>query len=79
MSALENDRIFFDADASTLAFRAGQLVEKLLLDRGLELARESQSAVVTPENIQSCLDDSLLEQLREHLHERGEQESRKVA
>jgi hypothetical protein len=79
MSPLENDRILFQADASTLAFRAGQFVEKLLLTRGLQSARESQSALVTVENIQSCIDHSLLEQLTEHLHERAEQESRKVA
>jgi hypothetical protein len=75
----ENDRVFFDVDASTLAFRAGQLLEKLLLDRGIEVARASQSVVVTSEDIQSCIDDSLLVQLREHLHERSEQESREVA
>ncbi len=79
MSPLENDRILFDVDASTLAFRVGQLVEKLLLDRGLELARESESSIVTVENVKSCIDDSLPEQLRKRLHERDEQESRKVA
>ncbi len=79
MSPLENDRVFFDADASTLAFRAGQLVEKLLLDRGLKLASESDSRIVTSDNIQSSIDASLLEQLRKHLDERSEHESRDVA
>ena len=79
MSPLENGRIFFDADASTLAFRAGQLVEKLLLDRGLELTRSSQSSIVTPDTIESCINESLLEDLRNHLNERTEQESRNVA
>lgn len=79
MSSLENARILFDPDAGTLAFRAGQLVEKLLLDRGLEVARSSQASIVTPGAIESCINDSLLEDLRKHLNERAEQESRKVA
>lgn len=79
MSPLENARILFDANASNLAFRAGQLVEKLLLDRGLEVARSSQASIVTRDTIESCINDSLLEDLRKQLNERAEQESRKVA
>jgi hypothetical protein len=79
MSPLENGPIYFDADASTLAFRAGQLVEKLLLDRGLELSRSSESSIVTAGTIEACIDESLLKDLRRHLNERAEQEPRKVA
>lgn len=79
MPVTDHDRICFDFHASDLAFRAGQVVEKLLLDRGLEQARKCQSSIVTPEDVESGIDDSLLDHLRKHLHERAEQESRKVA
>ena len=79
MSTLENGRILFDDAAGTLAFRAGQLVEKLLLRRGLELTRSSDSLIVTADTIEACINESLLEDLRGHLDERAEQESRKVA
>ena len=79
MSTLADGRIFFNNDASTLAFRAGQLVEKLLLDRGLERTRSSDSSIVTADVIQACVDESLFEELKKHLHERAEQEPRKVA
>ena len=79
MSPTENPRIAFDADASTLAFRAGQFVERLLLERGLEVASSSQMSVVTSEAIQSSMDDSLLDDLRKHLNGQVEQQSRKVA
>jgi len=79
MSPLENGRIFFDADASTLAFHAGQLVEKLLLNRGLELTRSSDSSIVTVDTVEACIDESLLEDLRRQLDERTEQEPGKAA
>ena len=79
MSETDPHQVFFDFHASDLAFRAGQLVEKLLLDRGLDQASKSQSSIVTPDDIQSGIDNSLLDQLRKGLRERVEQESRKVA
>jgi hypothetical protein len=79
MSPLENGRIFIDTDASTLAFRVGQLVEKLLMDRGLKLARAAQTSVITADDIESSIDDSLLEDLKKHLNEPAEQESREAA
>lgn len=81
MSQVEEKRIVVHVDAGTLAFRAGQLIEKILWDRGIERAGKSRSSIVTPEDIQSCLDDdSLLEELRRRLNdERAEHESRNVA
>ncbi len=66
------DRVVVDVRASTFAFRAGQLVERLLLDHGIDLARESGCSVVTAEHVASCLDlalfDQLLEQVRGSSH-----------
>ena len=79
MSSVANDRILLEMSASTLAFRAGQLVEKLLIQRGIEVARDSNSPVVKAEYIRSCIDDFLLQQLRQQLNERDGKESRTVA
>ena len=49
MSPLENGTMCFNHDAGTFAFRAGQLLEMLLLDRGLERTRSSGSSIVTGE------------------------------
>jgi hypothetical protein len=79
MPPLENDHIYFDDDAGEYAFRAGQLLEKILLERGLDMARKSQVAIVRSETIELCVDQLLLDQLRKQLHERAKQGSRKVA
>jgi hypothetical protein len=63
--AMVVDRVVVDVRASTFAFRAGQLVEQLLLDRGLELARQSGCSVVTAEHVASCLSPTLFDQLLE--------------
>ena len=66
------DRVVVDVGASNFAFRVGQLVERLLLDRGVDLARQSGCLVVTAEHVESCLNlslfDQLLEQVRESSH-----------
>lgn len=79
MSSFENGRVFFDGDASDLAFRAGQCLEKLLLSRGLERARSSQSMTVAADEIKAALDEGVLVELRRALDERAQEESRKVA
>jgi hypothetical protein len=67
-----SDPVVVDSAASELAFRAGQLVESLLVNRGMELARNSGSSIVTAENVESCLDqvlfDHLLRRVRESSH-----------
>ncbi len=72
MSSTVNDPVVVDRGASNLAFRAGQLVESLLVDRGIELARKSGSSIVTAEHVESCLDqvlfDHLLRRVRENSH-----------
>ena len=73
MSSLENGRILFDGDASTLAFRAGQVVERLLLQRGLERARSSESPIVTADTIEACINEFSLDDLR------SSQEGRELA
>lgn len=70
---------YIDNAAGDLAFHAGQLVEKLLLDRALTMSRTSATSIVTADILQACIDESLVEDLRKHLHERAEHESRKIA
>jgi len=84
MSSHANGCVLLGIAASTLAFRAGQLVEELLLERSLEVAQEADARVVTPDHVESCLDESLLSQLRERLRERfhdgqPERDRKKVA
>ena len=72
MSSTVNDSVVVDSHASNLAFRAGQLVERLLVDRGIELAGNSGSLIVTAEHVESCLDqvlfDNLLRRVKESSH-----------
>jgi hypothetical protein len=79
MGTLESSRPYLDDYASDFAFRTGQLVERLLVQRGVQAALDEEKSVITLDIIQSCVDQTLLDQLRSHLHERAEQESRKVA
>lgn len=79
MSTATDDTVRFQLGASEFAFKAGQFVEHLLLERGLKAARDENSPVVTVHAIRSCVNEDLLEDLRKHLDERAEQESRSAA
>jgi len=79
MTTLEDNRIWLDLESSNLAFRAGQFLERRLVDRGIERTRSSESSVVRADAIRTCMDESLLEELRTFLNERTEQESRNAA
>lgn len=72
MSSAVNESVVVESLASNLAFRVGQLVERLLVDRGIELARESGSLTVSADHVESCLDqalfDHLLRRVRESSH-----------
>jgi hypothetical protein len=61
-----------DGNASNFAFNVGQWIERLLMDRGIELAGQSGSLIVTAEHVESCLDqvlfDHLLRRVRESSH-----------
>ena len=48
---IDVEPIAVDVDASTLAFRTGQAVEQLPLDRGIELARRSGCSVAATEHL----------------------------
>ncbi len=70
MSSAVNDHVAVDVSASSFAFRAGQLLERLLLDSGIELARQSGTPIVTAEHVESCLnDDALFDQFQERVRE----------
>jgi len=83
MSTLETTRVLIDSNASTLAFRAGQALERLLVDRAIAAARDAGATVVTTDHIQSCIDSSLFAQVRielnEDAHESPARECRKSA
>ncbi|MBC8876403.1 MAG: hypothetical protein H8E44_43800 [Planctomycetes bacterium] len=84
MSAIAEKETLIQASASTYAFRAGQLVEELLIKRATERAREEKSPAVTAEQVASVLDELLIKDIRERLEERNDneptqRERRKVA
>lgn len=84
MSAIAVKETLIQASASTYAFRAGQLVEELLINRATERARDDESPAVTVEQVASVLDELLIQDIRERLEERTDdeptqRERRKVA
>jgi hypothetical protein len=69
MSTTVIDPIVVGSEASDFAFRVGQLVERLLVERGVELAGESGSSTVTAEDVESCLDQALFDHLLRRVRE----------
>jgi len=69
MSSATKNRVVVDAGASDLAFQAGQLAERLLLDRSIEIASQAGSSVVTAEHVESCLDHALSDELFKRVRE----------
>ncbi len=69
MAATVNDPVVVDRSACNFAFRVGQMVESLLVDRGIELAGKSGSPVVTAESVESCLDQVLFDHLLRRVRE----------
>jgi len=69
MSRTEENRILLDVKATDVAFRAGQSLEQLLLDRALEVARQAGATVVTAKHVESCLDPFPLEQFLDLMRE----------
>lgn len=82
MSSALNDCVVVDIAASDFAFRASQLLEQLLLDRGIEVASQAGSSIVAAEHVESCLDHALFDELLKRVREnpdggtRGEGEAR---
>ena len=60
-SSTVSEDVAISRSASGIAFEAGQLVERLLLQRSCELAPRLGSTVVTDEHVRSCLDSALLQ------------------
>ncbi len=69
MSSVLDERILVSVGASTFAFHAGQLVERLLLDRSVQLAHESGSPIAKVEHVLSSLDHVLFDQVLRQLTE----------
>ena len=67
MSSIAKSAVLVDGSASDFAFRAGQLLERLLVERGVDAASRSGLTVVTSQHIESCLSDPLLDDLRKTL------------
>ena len=85
-----NSRVVIDVCASDFAFHLGQWFHQSLLDRSIEIARQTGSSVVTTEHVESCLDhawfDELLKRMREGSDDRaavkrgvGKRQSREAA
>lgn len=79
MSSTVVEQVLFRADASAIAFHAGQHFEELLLERAVQAALQADSSVVTVEHVLSCLDGGLFERLKQFLDERSKQQPRKAA
>lgn len=69
MSSAVTESVVVECRASDLAFRVGQLVERLLVDRAIELAIESGSPMVTADRVESCLDEALFNHLLRRVRE----------
>ena len=76
MSSESQVEVLFDRVACDRAFYAGQLVERLLLDRAAEVARKAGSSTVTTCELEACFDDAtahqLIEALRGTIHGKAE-------
>lgn len=75
MATTSGDRVFVSEGASDLAFRAGQALERLLLHRALDFARNSGSPIVTVEHLERSFDADLHEQLGRAIKACGHDES----
>jgi len=69
MSVAVNESVVVESRASDLAFRVGQMVERLLVDRAIELAMESGSPMVTANHVESGLDQALFDHLLRRVRE----------
>jgi hypothetical protein len=79
MATVANNSIGIAINAYDLAFRAGQVLQTLLLDRGAEFARQAGSSVITPEHVRASIDEIPIDQLRVKLDERPAEASGKAA
>lgn len=69
MTTIEKNRVLIDADASDLAFAAGQALEKCLIDAGVREAQSRAQCTVTSEMIAACLSVLSLSELQGQLDE----------
>ena len=67
MSTVETTRVLIDSSASRYAFRVGQALERLLIERALDEACRATDLVVTIDQVRSCLDASMIERVREQV------------
>jgi hypothetical protein len=72
MSSAVNDRVLVDVGASDFAFRASQLLERLLLDHGIQVACQAGSSIVAAEHVESCLDHALFDELLKRVRENSD-------
>ena len=68
MTQTVKNEVLLETEACALAFRAGQLVEKYLLEAGYKQAICDGVSRVTAETVESCVTNSLVEYLEIHLH-----------
>lgn len=67
-----SQKVLYGQDAIDLAFDLGQHLQKVLLQRGIQAARDANESLVTVETlVRVGMDESLVEQLRTFLHEQS--------
>ncbi|MBW3596350.1 MAG: hypothetical protein KY475_03635 [Planctomycetes bacterium] len=69
MSSADTARVLLDTSAIALAFRVGQLVEKLVLERGVAAAKAEGVEVVVAEHVEAGLDRHVLDEMLARLRE----------
>lgn len=79
MPALDSQNILIQSDASNLAFHAGQLFERLLLENAVETAKQNDSVMVEQSHVLSSLKMTMIEQISKELNVRLNDNSRKAA
>jgi hypothetical protein len=72
MSPADN-QVLVDPIAAQLAFRAGQLLEELLLNRGQELAESEGAGIVAPKHVESALHGGLFEKIINRLKDSSDE------
>jgi hypothetical protein len=69
VSTIPDSRVLIDVRANDLAFHIGQWIARSLLDRSLEIVRQSGSSLVTTEHVEACVDHVLFDDLLKWMKE----------
>jgi len=69
MSAIVEDSVVIDGRASDFAFHISQGFGRLLMDRAVELVRQTGESVVAKKHLEACIDHALFDELCNRIKE----------